>query len=77
MNVLDGIKAFDGEDADMSRIFWRDGRVHQNITHAVHPDSISGTHCWHQKVRFEKAHPGDCYEDLLVDTEQSFQVYKD
>ena len=47
MNVLDGIKAFDGEDADMSRIFWRDGRVHQNITHAVHPDSISGMHCWH------------------------------
>ena len=77
MNVLDGIKAFDGEDADMSRIFWRDGRVHQNITHAVHPDSISGTHCWHQKVRFEKAHPGDCYGDLLVDTEQSFQVYID
>ncbi|HBR59462.1 MAG TPA: hypothetical protein DEA86_03205 [Deltaproteobacteria bacterium] len=77
MNVLDGIKAFDGEDADMSRIFWRDGRVHQNITHAVHPDSISGMHCWHQKVRLEKAHPGDCYGDLLVDTEQSFQVYKD
>ena len=77
MNVLDGIKAFDGEDADMSRIFCRDGRVHQNITHAVHPDPISGMHCWHQKVRLEKAHPGDCYGDLLVDTEQSFQVYKD
>jgi anaerobic selenocysteine-containing dehydrogenase len=77
MNVLDGIKAFDGEDADMSRIFWRDGGVHQNITHAVHPDPISGMHCWHQKVRLEKAHPGDRYGDLFVDTEQSFQVYKD
>ena len=77
MNVLGGIKAFEGEDADMSRIFWRDGGVHQNITHAVHPDPISGMHCWHQKVRIEKAHPGDSYGDLFVDTEQSFQVYKD
>ena len=77
MNVLDGIKAFDGEDADMSRIFWRDGGVHQNITHAVHPDPISGMHCWHQKVRLEKAHPGDRYGDLFVDTKKSFQVYKD
>jgi anaerobic selenocysteine-containing dehydrogenase len=77
MNVLDGIRAFDGEDPDMSRIFWRDGGVHQNITHAVHPDPISGMHCWHQKVRLEKAHPGDRYGDLFVDTEQLFQVYKD
>ena len=29
------------------------------------------------KKKLEKAHPGDCYGDLLVDTEQSFQVYKD
>ena len=77
MNVLDGIRAFEGEDADMSRIFWRDGGVHQNITHAVHPDPVSGMHCWHQKVRLEKAHPGDRYGDLFVDTNQSFQVYKD
>ena len=32
----------------------RDGGVHQNITHAVHPDPISGMHCWHQRVRIEK-----------------------
>ena len=34
-------------------------------------------HCWHQKVRLEKAHPGDRHGDLFVDTEQSFQIYKD
>ncbi len=46
MNVISGIKPAEGKDKDLKRIFWRDGGVHQNITHAVHPDPISGMHCW-------------------------------
>ncbi|RME59853.1 formate dehydrogenase, partial [Candidatus Parcubacteria bacterium] len=61
---------------DSRRIFWSDGGVHQNITHAVHPDPISGMHCWHQKVRIEKAHPEDRYGDVFVDTEKSMEVYR-
>ena len=37
-------------DPDTSRIWWKDVGVHQNLTHAVHPDPISGAHCWHQKA---------------------------
>jgi hypothetical protein len=59
-----------------SRISWSGDRVHQNITFPVHPDPISGMHCWHQKVSIEKAHDGDKYGDVFVDTEKSFQIYK-
>jgi anaerobic selenocysteine-containing dehydrogenase len=75
MRVLDGIRPFKSSDPDTSRIYWSDGGVHQDITHAVHPDPISGAHCWHQKVRIEKAHPEDRYGDITVDTEKSQRVY--
>jgi anaerobic selenocysteine-containing dehydrogenase len=77
MKTIEGIKPFDSKDADSQRIFWSDGGVHQNITFPVHPDPISGMHCWHQKVRLEKPHPGDQYGDVYVDTRKSFQVYKE
>ena len=56
MRQLEGIKPFKSADPDSSRIWWSDGGVHQNITFPVHPDPISGMHCWHQKVRLKK-HP--------------------
>ncbi len=77
MRVVDGIRPYKSGDSDSSRIFWSDGGVHQNITHAVHPDPISGMHCWHQKVRIERAHVDDKYGDVFVDTDKSFAVYKD
>ena len=76
MRMLQGIRPFKSEDNDSSRIFWSDGGVHQIITFPVHPDPISGMHCWHQKVRLEKAGPGDEYGDIFVDIEKSHQVYK-
>ena len=77
MTTLQGIKPFKSEETDSSRIFWSDGGVHQNITFPVHPDPISGMHCWHQKVRIEKAHEGDRYGDIVVDTNRSTEVYKE
>ena len=77
MRVEESIKPFESNDPDTSRIFWSDGGVHQNITFPVHPDPISGMHCWHQKVRIEKAHDGDQYGDVFVDTERSFAIYKE
>lgn len=77
MRVVEGIGAYKSSDPDTSRIFWTDGGVHQNITFPVHPDPISGMHCWHQKVTVEKAHPEDKYGDVFVDTERSFAVYKE
>ena len=76
MSTIEGVKPFESKDSDSSRIFWSDGGVHQNITFPVHPDPISGMHCWHQKVTVEPAQAGDKYGDIMVDTNKSFEVYK-
>ena len=62
---------------DSERIFWEDGGVHQNLTFPVHPDSISGMHCWHQKVRVDQARRRRQYGDVFVDTNKSHEVYKE
>ncbi|NIR50459.1 molybdopterin-dependent oxidoreductase [candidate division KSB1 bacterium] len=77
MHQVEGIRPYKSDDRDSVRIFWSDGGVHQNITFAVHPDPVSGMHCWHQKVRIEKAHPEDKYGDIFVDTNKSFEIYKE
>jgi anaerobic selenocysteine-containing dehydrogenase len=77
MRVVEGIGSYKSADPDTSRIFWTDGGVHQNITFPVHPDPVSGMHCWHQRVRVEKAHAEDKYGDVFVDTEKSFVIYKE
>jgi anaerobic selenocysteine-containing dehydrogenase len=77
MTVEDGIRPYHSDDPDTARVFWSDGGVHQNITFPVHPDPVSGMHCWHQKVSIEKAHAGDRYGDCVVDTEKSFAIYKE
>lgn len=69
--------AFDSSDPDMSRIWWSDVGVHQNMTFGVHPDPISGQHCWHQAVRIGPAQPGDRSGDVVVDTDRSMDVYRE
>jgi anaerobic selenocysteine-containing dehydrogenase len=76
MWVNEGIGPYKSDDPDTSRIFWTDGGVHQNITFPVHPDPVSGMHCWHQKVVVEPAKEGDEHGDVYVDTDKSFEVYK-
>lgn len=71
------VQPFDSADPDSRRIWWTDGGVHQNLTFPVHPDPISGMHCWHQAVRVERAHPGDRYGDVEVDTRKSMEVYRE
>lgn len=77
MKTLSGIRPFSSKDKDSSRIFWSDGGVHQNITFPVHPDPVSGMHCWHQRVRIEKAGPEDHYGDIFVDTNKSMEIYRE
>ena len=77
MSTKSGIKPFHSEDKDSKRIFWKDGGVHQNITHAVHPDPISGMHTWHQRVRIEKPGPDENYGDIFVDTNKSHEIFKE
>jgi anaerobic selenocysteine-containing dehydrogenase len=71
-----GAEPYASSDADTLRIWWNDVGVHQNLTFPVHPDPISGMHCWHQAVRVRKAEATDTYGDIHVDTAKSREVYK-
>jgi len=72
-----GAGPYQSDDSDSSRIWWTDVGVHQNLTFPVHPDPISGQHCWHQAVRVLKAQPDDRYGDVSVDSAKSRAVYLD
>jgi anaerobic selenocysteine-containing dehydrogenase len=72
----EGIKPFKSDDPDSERIFWQEGGVHQNLAFSVHPDPVSGMHCWHQAVRIERAGADDKYGDVVVDTGRSHEIYR-
>jgi anaerobic selenocysteine-containing dehydrogenase len=76
LRQLGGVEPFASTDPDSSRIWWSDGGVHQNLAFAVHPDPISGMHCWHQKVVVGLAPPEDQYGDVSVDPAKSMAVYR-
>ncbi|MGH9022815.1 MAG: molybdopterin dinucleotide binding domain-containing protein, partial [Acidimicrobiia bacterium] len=76
MQRRSGMRPYESTDPDTARIWWSDVGVHQNLTFPVHPDPVSGQHCWHQAVRVTKAEPGDSYGDISVDTVKSHQVYQ-
>lgn len=71
-----GVAPWTSNDPSSSRVWWSDAGVHQNITFPVHPDPISGMHCWHQKVRVRPAQPGDQYADIHVDFARARAVYR-
>lgn len=72
-----GVGPYRSDDPDTGRIWWTDVGVHQNLTFPVHPDPISGQHCWHQAVRVERARPDDRYGDVVVDSARSMAVYQE
>lgn len=77
LHMLKGATAWEGPDPDSARIWWKDVGVHQNLTHAVQPDPVSGAHCWLQKaVSVRKARPGERHGDVHVDTRKSREIYR-
>jgi anaerobic selenocysteine-containing dehydrogenase len=77
LQVVHGARPWSSFDPDTARVWWNEVGVHQNLTHAVHPDPISGGHCWHQKATVRKALPGDRFGDVWVDTVKSMRVYRE
>ncbi len=75
MRQVHGAKPFASHDPDSGRVWWTEVGVHQNLTFPVQPDPVSGMHCWHQRVRLEKAGPDDAYGDVMVDTAKSHERY--
>ncbi len=71
-----GARPFASSDPDTRRIWWSDVGVHQNIAFEVHPDPISGQHCWHQAVVLERAQPSDRSGDIHVDTDLAHETYR-
>ncbi|MDT4896322.1 MAG: hypothetical protein QOH25_1399 [Acidobacteriota bacterium] len=70
-----GVAPYESSDPDTLRIWWTDVGVHQNLTFPVHPDPVSGQHCWHQAVRVRRAEAQDRYGDISVDVERAHEVY--
>ncbi len=77
LRLTEGGKAWKTFDPDTSRIWWKDVGVHQNLTHGVHPDPVSGAHCWLQKaIDVCKAGPDERHGDVHVDTRRSMEIYR-
>ena len=76
LRQIKGVTPFKSADPDSERIWWSDGGVHQNLVFPVQPDPISGGHCWHQKVRVEKAGAGLKYGDISIDADAARRVYR-
>ena len=77
MKQIHGAQPFTSNDPDSGRVWWSEIGVHQNLTFPVQPDPVSGMHCWHQRVKVEKAGPNDRYGDVSVDTNESHRRYKE
>ena len=78
LRMLEGGRAWTSADPDTARIWWEDIGVHQNLTHAVQPDPVSGHHVWLQKaVSVRRAQPGERHGDVWVDTRRSMEVYRE
>ncbi len=71
-----GVGPYQSSDPDTLKIWWTDVGVHQNLTFPVHPDPVSGMHCWHQAVRVLRAAPTDAAGDINVDTHKAHEVYQ-
>ncbi len=78
LNIIEGGKAYKSADPDTERIWWQDVGVHQNLTHPVQPDPVSGAHCWLQRViSVRKAAPGERHGDVSVDIDKAHAVYRE
>ena len=76
LRVAHGAQAWESSDPDTNRIWWSEVGVSQNLAHPVHPDPVSGVHCWLQKaLSVTEAKEGEKAGDVFVDTNKSMEKY--
>jgi hypothetical protein len=76
MTRSSGTEPYASSDPDTRRIWWTAAGVHQNLTFPVHPDPVSGQHCWHQAVRVSRAAADDREGDVSVDVSKARDQYR-
>ena len=77
LRLLKGAGPYESSDPDTSRVWWNDVGVHQNLTHPVQPDPVSGHHCWLVKaLSVRAAQPGEEHGMVHVDTAKSRELYR-
>jgi len=77
LQLLKGVGPYESADPDTSRVWWNDVGVHQNLTHPVQPDPVSGHHCWLVKaLSVRAAEPGEAHGMVHVDTAKSRALYR-
>jgi hypothetical protein len=76
VRVAERVRPYSSADPDTARIWWSETGVHQNLAFPVHPDPVSGMHCWHQAIRIRPAVPGDAHGDMAADTAKAREVYR-
>jgi anaerobic selenocysteine-containing dehydrogenase len=77
LQLLKGAGRYESPDPDTSRIWWEDVGVHQNLTHPVQPDPVSGHHCWLVKaLSVRRARVGEKHGTVHVDTQKSREIYR-
>ncbi|MBX2802598.1 MAG: molybdopterin-dependent oxidoreductase [Myxococcales bacterium] len=78
LQVEHGAAAYDSADPDTARVWWNHVGVHQNLAHGVHPDPVSGAHCWLQRaIDVRRATPEERYGEVHVDLDKSMAVYRE
>ena len=77
MRRIQGSVPFESKDPDSERSWWDESGVHQNLAFPVQTDPVSGMHCWHQKVRLQKAAADDQYGDVVVHPDKARQAHLD
>ena len=76
LRIVRPTEAFDSDDPDSARVWWKESGVNQNLAFPVQPDPASGMHCWHQVVKLSRAESGDQYGDVVVDLAKSKAHYE-
>jgi hypothetical protein len=75
LRQIEGIKPFKSDDPEYESSSTKAACIRTSPSPFT-PDPVSGMHCWHQRVRVERAESDDKCGDVVVDTKASHDVHR-